>query len=112
MVTNSSSARILIVGGTESGKASSLFNLMTHQPDVAKMYLYANDPYKAKYQLLIKKRKSTGLKHLKDATAFIEYSNETNDIYQNIEECNPKKNTKYWFYLMIWLLMCLVIKKT
>ena len=54
---------------------------MTHQPDIDKMYLYANDPYKAKYQLLIKKRKSTGLKHLKDATAFIEYSNETNDIY-------------------------------
>ena len=41
------------------------------------------------YQLLINKRKSTGLKCLNDSKAFIEYSNDTDDIYKNIEEYNP-----------------------
>ena len=29
---------------------------MNHQPDIHKIYLYAKDPYEAKYQLLINKR--------------------------------------------------------
>ena len=29
---------------------------MNHQPDIDKIYLYANDPYKGKYQYLITKR--------------------------------------------------------
>ena len=29
---------------------------MNHQPDIDKIYLYANDPYKGKYQCLITKR--------------------------------------------------------
>ena len=41
------------------------------------------------YQLLINKRKSTSLKCLNDSKAFIEYSNDTDDIYKNIEEYNP-----------------------
>ena len=55
------------------------------------MYLYATDPYEAKYQLLINKCKNTGLKHFNDSKAFIEYSNGTDNIYKNIEEYNPNK---------------------
>ena len=51
------------------------------------IYLHAKDQYKAKYQLLIKKRESAGLKHLSDSDAFMEYSN-MDDIYKNIEEYN------------------------
>ena len=29
---------------------------MNHQPDIDKIHLYANDPYKGKYQYLITKR--------------------------------------------------------
>ena len=65
--------RILIIGSYGSGKTNSLFNLINHQPDVDKIYLYAKDPYGAKYQFLINKQKSTGLKHLDDSKAFIEY---------------------------------------
>ena len=54
--------RILIIGGSESGKTNSLFNLINHQPDIDIICLYAKDPCKAKYQLFINKRKSTGLK--------------------------------------------------
>ena len=55
------------------------------------MYLYGKDPYEAKYQFLINKRENTGLKHLNDSKAFIEYSNNVDDIYKNIEEYSPNK---------------------
>ena len=48
--------RMLIIGGSGSGKMVSLFNLVNHQSDIDKIYLYAKDPYEAKYQFLIKKR--------------------------------------------------------
>ena len=42
--------RILIILGSGSGKTNSLFNLISYQPDIDKIYLYAQDLYKAKYQ--------------------------------------------------------------
>ena len=48
--------RILIIGGCQSGKTSSLFNLIYQQPDIDKIYLYVKDPYEVKYQFLINKR--------------------------------------------------------
>ena len=47
--------------------------------------LYAKDPYEAKYQLLINKRKSADLKYLYNSKAYIEPSNDMDDIYKNIE---------------------------
>ena len=88
------SYRILIFWGSGSGKTISLFNLISQQPDIDKMYLSAKDPYEAKYQFLINKRESTGLKHFNDSKAFIEYSNDMDDIYKNIEEYNPNKKRK------------------
>ena len=64
--------------------------MINHQPDIDKIYFHAKDPYEAKYQLLINKRESTGLKYLNDSKAFIEYSNDMDGIYQNFEEYNPK----------------------
>ena len=65
--------RILINGGSESGKINSLFNLISQQPDIDKIYLYAKGPYEAKYQFLINKREGTSLAHINDIKAFIEY---------------------------------------
>ena len=86
--------RILIIGDSGSGKTNALLNLTDHKPDIDKIYLYAKDPYKAKYQLLTKKRESTGLKYLNDLKAFIEYSNDMDDIYKNIKEYNPNRKRK------------------
>ena len=61
-------------------KKKLLLNLINHKPDIYKIYLYAKDPYESKYQLLINKRDSTGLKYLHDSKAFIEYSNDMDDI--------------------------------
>ena len=58
--------RILIIGGSGSGKTNALLNLIHNQQDIDKIYLYAKDPYEDKYQYLINKRKSLGLKHFND----------------------------------------------
>ena len=86
--------RILTIGGFGSGKTNALLNLINHEADTDKIFLYAKDPYEAKYQLLINKRESTGLKYLNDSKAFIENSNDMDDIYKNIEEYNPNKKQK------------------
>ena len=39
---------ILIIEGSGSGKTNSIFNRISHQPNIHKIYLYAKDPYKAK----------------------------------------------------------------
>ena len=53
--------RILIIGGSGSGKTNVLLNLIEKQPDIDKIYLYENDLYEAKYQYLINKREGVGI---------------------------------------------------
>ena len=47
--------RILILGGSGFGKTNALLNLINKQPDIDEIYLYAKDPYQAKYDFLINK---------------------------------------------------------
>ena len=82
--------RILIIGGSGSGKTNALLNLI-NQPDIDKAYLYAKDPYEARYQFVINKRESTRLKYFNDLKA---YSNDMQCIYKNIKEYNPDKERK------------------
>ena len=86
--------RILIVGGSGSGKTNALLDLINNQPDIDKIYLYAKDPYEKKYQYLINKREKVGLNHFNDPKAFMEFSNDMQDVYENIEDYNPIKKRK------------------
>ena len=86
--------RILIIGGSGSGKTNTLLSLINNQPDINKIYLYAKGPYEDKYQFLIKKSKSIGLKRFNDPKAFIEYSNDMHDVYNNINDYNLDKENK------------------
>ena len=83
--------RILIIGGSGSGKTNALLNLINNQPDIDKIYLYAKVPYEAKYQFLINKREGICLKEFNDPKAFIEYSNDMQDVFKNIDEYNSGK---------------------
>ena len=58
--------RILIIGGSGTGKKNALLNLINNQQDIDKIYLYAKDPYEDKYQYLINKRERVGINHLND----------------------------------------------
>ena len=93
--------RILIIGGSGSGKTNVLLNLIENQPDTDKIYLYAKDPYEAKCQYLIIKIESVGINHFNDPKAFIEYSNDMRDVYKNINYYNPDKEKKILIVLMI-----------
>ena len=46
--------RILIIGGSGSGKTNTLLNLINKQKDIDKIYLYAKDLSESKYEHLIK----------------------------------------------------------
>ena len=56
------------------------------------------------------KRDSAGLKHCNVSKAFIEYSNDMDDVYENIEEHNPNKELKITI-VSDMIAECLVIKK-
>ena len=92
--------RILITGGSGSGKTNSLFNLINQQPDIYKIYLYAKDLQEDQNQFLIKKCEDVGRKHFNDFKAFIDHSTDIDDIYKNIEEYNTN-SVKYLSFLMI-----------
>ena len=82
--------RILIAGGSESGKTNALLSLRNNQQDIYKIYLYAKDPY----QYLVYKREKVGIEHFKYPKAFIDYSNDMQDTYKIIEDYNPNKKRK------------------
>ena len=91
--------RILIIGGSGSGRTNALLDLINNQPNIDKIYLYAKEPYEAKCQHLINKREKVGLGHFNDPKVFIEYSNDMQDIckkveWNSLEEYNPSKKGK------------------
>ena len=64
-----------------------LLNLIENQPDIDEIYLYAKDPYEAKYQYLINKRESVGINYFNNPKASMEYSN----VYKDLNEYNPDR---------------------
>ena len=60
--------------------------------------------------MLIDKREGAGFKECNYSKAFIEYSNDIDEIYENIENTMQRRDGKDWSYLMVWLLIYLAIK--
>ena len=83
--------RMLIIGGSGSGKTNALLNLIQYQPHIDKIYLYVKDPYEAKYQFLISKTERVGINCLNNPKAFIEYFNNMDKVYKNIDKHNLDK---------------------
>ena len=75
--------RILIIGGSGSGKTNLLLNLIENQSDIDKIYFYVKDPYESKYQYFINEREGIGIN---DPKSFIDYSNNMRDVYENIDD--------------------------
>ena len=72
--------RILIIGGSGSGKTNALINFKNEQGDIDKIYLYAKDLSEPKYEFLIKMRENSGIKHLNCPNALTECSNTIDEV--------------------------------
>ena len=86
--------RILIIGGSGSGKTNALLNLINEQKDIDKIYLHAKDLSESKYEYLIRNHENAGIKYLNDSKVFIECSNTMNDVYENIDNYNLERKRK------------------
>ena len=56
--------------------------------------MHAKDTDEEKYQYLINKREQVGIKNLNDPRTFIEYSNDMNDVLENINSYNKNRDKK------------------
>ena len=86
--------RILIIGGSGSGKTNALIYLINEQNDIDKIFLYARDMSEPKYEYLIKKREDVGIKHLNNPNAFIKCSNTMDNVCDNINDYNSNIRRK------------------
>ena len=81
--------RMLIIGPSGSGKTNTLLHLIQNlnkTTSVDKTYFYAKDLSEPKYEFFINNRKNAGIKHFNDPTALIEYSNDMDDVFTNIDD--------------------------
>ena len=86
--------RMLIIGPSCSGKTNTLLHLIEKFHPIDKIYLYAKDTDEEKYQHLINKREQVGIKNLNDPYAFMEYSNDMNDVLENISNYYKNRDKK------------------
>ena len=86
--------RMLIIGPSGSGKTNTLLHLINNLHPIDKIYLYAKDIHEPKYEYLINKREQAGIKNLNDLNTFIEYSDDINDVLDDINNYNKNRNKK------------------
>ena len=86
--------RMLIIGPSGSGKTNTLLHLINNLHLIDKIYLYAKDIHEPKYEYLINKREQVGIKNLNDPHAFIEYSDDMNDVLDDINDYNQNRDKK------------------
>ena len=86
--------RMLIIGPSGSGKTNTLLHLINNLHPIDKIYLYTKDIHKLKYEYLINKREKAGIKNLDDPKAFIEYSDDMDDVLDDINNYNKNRDKK------------------
>ena len=86
--------RMLIIGPSGSGKTITLLHLINNLHPTDKIYLHAKDIHEPKYEYLINERERAGIKNLNDPNAFIEYSDDMNDVLDDINNYNKNRDKK------------------
>ena len=85
-------------------KTNALLQLINCNSNTDNIYLYANNPYEEKYQLLINKCKGVGWEKLCNFKAFTELPYDMGDIFENTEDYNPDykilRNSKKYYFLI------------
>ena len=85
---------MLIIGPSGSGKTNTLLHLINDLHPIDKIYLYAKDIHEPMYEYSINKREQAGIKNLNDPHAFIEYSDDMNDVLDDINNYNKNRDKK------------------
>ena len=85
---------MLIIGPSGSGKTNTLLHLINNLHPIDKIYLYAKDINEPKYEYLINKREQAGIKNLNDPHAFIEYSDDMDDVLDDINNYDKNRDKK------------------
>ena len=85
---------MLIIGPSGSGKTNTLLHLINNLYPIDKIYLYAKDIHKPKYEYLINKREQVGIKNLNDLHTFIEHLDDMNDVLDDINNYNKNRDKK------------------
>ena len=86
--------RMLIIGPSGSGKTNTLLHLINNLHPIDKICLYEKDIHELQYEYLINKREQAGIKNLNDPHAFIEYSDDMNDVLDDINNYNKNRDKK------------------
>ena len=84
--------RMLIIGPSGSGKTNVLLHLINNLHPIGKIYMQKTKI--PKYEYLINKREQTGIKNLDDPKAFIEYSDDMDDVLDDINYYNKNRDKK------------------
>ena len=86
--------RMLIIGPSSSGKTNTLLHLINNFHPIDKIYLYAKELQEDKHEYLINIREQEGLKDLNDPKACTEYSNDMNNVLDDINNYNENRDKK------------------
>ena len=85
---------MLIIGPSGSGKTNTLLHLINNLHPIDKIYLYTKDIHEPKYEYLINKKEQAGIKNLNDPKAFKEYSDDMEDVLDDINNYNKTRDKK------------------
>ena len=86
---------MLITGPTGSGKTNTLLHLINNLYPIDKIYLYAKDIGEKKVQIFNKQKRTSRIKNVNDSKAFIEYSDDMDDVLDDINNYNKNRDKKY-----------------
>ena len=86
--------RMLIIGPSGLDKTNTLLHLINNLDPIDKIYSYAKDLHEPKYEYFINKREQAGIKDLNEPKAFIEYSDDMDDVLDDINNYNKNRDKK------------------
>ena len=85
---------MLIIGPSGSGKTNTILHLINNLHPIDKTYLYVKNLHEPKYEYLLNRREQAGIKNLIDPKPFIEYSDNTDDVLDDINNYNKNRDKK------------------
>ena len=68
-----------------------LLNLIENQPPNIDKVIYVSKIHSNESINCLLKQEKVGIEHLENPKAFVDYSQMIDDVYENLEDCNPTK---------------------